>query len=414
MEAYIRKRASALGIDPNVAVAVAKSEGLSPGTWQSNIAGGGGPGNREPSFGPFQLHDSYMGADFTRQTGLRASDPNTWQQQIDFVLGNVSRTGWTPFHGAARVGIGARQGLPGVSDSSPSGGYAANGAPLIPFAPAAMTVASADFAGDSGTDASTGSKGGDTLSRIQYVNRHKTRNKPLSPELESQIDRATAPEGVTTRVVSGGQPSSGGPDVRTGSHRHDEKTPGSGGQAGDVQFIKDGRILDMNIPADLEIIKRIMGRLWGSGVQGLGGSPNYMGSQIFHVGYGKPAVWGAGGQGKNAPAWLLEIARSGGIPSAGGAAAAGGVAAPPSATGGGGIISRLAGMGGGGDGGSGAIPKSGMAARVEEFLVADAERRKRERERMPDIGDLGLLAQGMLPRSDTPDVASLAEILGVS
>ena len=35
MEAYIRRAAIARGINPDVALRVARSEGLQPGTWQS-------------------------------------------------------------------------------------------------------------------------------------------------------------------------------------------------------------------------------------------------------------------------------------------------------------------------------------------------------------------------------------------
>ena len=430
VESYIRQRAAALGVDPDVAVAVAKSEGLRPNTWQSTISGGGGPGNREPSFGPFQLHDSYMGADFTRATGLRASDPSTWKEQVDFVLGQVPTTGWGPFHGAAATGIGDRQGLPtAIRGAGPSdSGLAANGAPLIAFPGAAGAIgpegpagASSDvLSGTGSTDAfpSGGSRGSDTLapSRIEYHNKGSTRNKPLSPRLASIIDQATAPEGVTTRVISGGQPSTGGPDVRTGSHRHDEDAPGAGGNAGDVQFVKDGRVLDMTNPADLAIIERILGRVYGAGAQGIGASPAYMGSRTFHVGFGTPAVWGAGGQGKNAPPWLAAIARSGGIPSTGGTAVASAspAVAPTQPGGVVGALASAAGRLGGGGGGGGRVPSSGMDSLIQEFLTADAARRKRLRESLPAIGDLSVDPRRLAPERGNWDVASLASIIGSS
>jgi hypothetical protein len=98
-ESYIRQAASARGIDPDVAVKVAKTEGL----------GGGYAGDQGSSFGPFQLHYgnvakgqnavSGLGDLFTKQTGLHASDPKTVPQQVDFALDYAARNGWSPWHG---------------------------------------------------------------------------------------------------------------------------------------------------------------------------------------------------------------------------------------------------------------------------------------------------------------------------
>jgi len=109
VEAYIRDSARRHGIDPDVAVAVAKSEGLN-----------GYVGDRGSSFGPFQLHYgnvagggmavSGLGDTFTRQTGLDARDPATTKQQIDFAMEQAARGGWGPWHGwhgSPTAGIGA-------------------------------------------------------------------------------------------------------------------------------------------------------------------------------------------------------------------------------------------------------------------------------------------------------------------
>lgn len=96
-EAYIRQQATAMGIDPSVAVQVAKSEGLF-----------GYTGDRGSSFGPFQLHyggiapgmmQSGLGDVFTKQTGLDARDPSTWQAQIRFALEYAKTHGWGAWHG---------------------------------------------------------------------------------------------------------------------------------------------------------------------------------------------------------------------------------------------------------------------------------------------------------------------------
>src|SRR5262249_18393348 len=83
IEAYIRQAAMRRGMDPDVAVRVAKSEGLAPGVWQSNVCRNG---VREPSYGPFQLlvREGGLGNAFQRATGKSAADPSTALQQVDF------------------------------------------------------------------------------------------------------------------------------------------------------------------------------------------------------------------------------------------------------------------------------------------------------------------------------------------
>jgi peptidoglycan/xylan/chitin deacetylase (PgdA/CDA1 family) len=109
---YIRDSAIRHGVDPDVAVRVAQSEGLS-----SYV------GDHGTSFGPFQLHyggsgiagmnSGGLGDVFTRRTGKDARDRSTVKQQIDFALGYAKTHGWRDWHGAARVGIGSHQGLSG-------------------------------------------------------------------------------------------------------------------------------------------------------------------------------------------------------------------------------------------------------------------------------------------------------------
>jgi hypothetical protein len=100
------------GVDPDTAVAVAKSEGL------SNPTGDGGT-----SHGAFQLHTGGgLGDTFQKETGLDPRDPKNERAMIDWSLKNANKTGWGPYHGAARTGIGARAGLggaPGAGHSDP-------------------------------------------------------------------------------------------------------------------------------------------------------------------------------------------------------------------------------------------------------------------------------------------------------
>ena len=95
---YIRQAAIARGIDPDVALRVAESEGLNSYT-----------GDNNSSFGPYQLHYGNvatggnavagLGDDFTNATGLDARNPDTVPQQINFALDAAKRGGWGPFHG---------------------------------------------------------------------------------------------------------------------------------------------------------------------------------------------------------------------------------------------------------------------------------------------------------------------------
>jgi hypothetical protein len=118
IEAYIRQAAIRRGIDPDVAVRVAKSEGLTQGVWQSNVYRNG---VREPSYGPFQLlvRDGGLGSAFQRATGKSAADPSTVFGQVDFALDQAARRGWGPWYGAARVGIGKREGLANAQPAGP-------------------------------------------------------------------------------------------------------------------------------------------------------------------------------------------------------------------------------------------------------------------------------------------------------
>lgn len=118
--AYISQQASARGIDPATAVAVANSEGL------NNPVGDAGK-----SFGPFQLYTGGgLGGSFQQQTGLNpANYEQNWQQQVQWFLNWVTQNGWNPGgqglganyvpgtgggdHGANVAGISNWQGLSG-------------------------------------------------------------------------------------------------------------------------------------------------------------------------------------------------------------------------------------------------------------------------------------------------------------
>ena len=113
--AYIADAATTRGIDPSVAVAVARSEGLNANpdeAWQSNFVKNG---QREPSYGPFQLYmGGGLGNSFLKQTGMDPRDGSTWKKQVDFSLDHAKSNGWGSWYGAKRSGIGDFQGISGA------------------------------------------------------------------------------------------------------------------------------------------------------------------------------------------------------------------------------------------------------------------------------------------------------------
>ncbi|QAZ45959.1 phage tail length tape measure family protein [Mesorhizobium sp. Pch-S] len=113
---FIKQYASAIGIDPDIALKVARSEGLGAGIWQSNYSKGG---FREPSFGPFQLlkggqgtgFGTGLGNRFMQQTGLDPADPANWQKSTAFALDQAKAGGWGPWYGAKNQGITGFMGI---------------------------------------------------------------------------------------------------------------------------------------------------------------------------------------------------------------------------------------------------------------------------------------------------------------
>jgi hypothetical protein len=139
---YIAYAANQRGIDPATALRVAQSEGLNSYT-----------GDSGSSFGPFQLHYggvagggnsvNGLGDDFTKATGLDARDPATIKQQIDFALDHASQNGWGAFHGAAKSGISAYDGIK-MSSGAPVPDYLADWGKPAPAAGPAVPNAAPD------------------------------------------------------------------------------------------------------------------------------------------------------------------------------------------------------------------------------------------------------------------------------
>lgn len=117
VEAFIRQRAAAYGIDPDTAVAVANSEG---GTqeWarQSDYQY---KGQRETSYGPMQLLiGGGLGDTFMQETGLDPRDPKNGPAATDWALKYASQHGWGDWHGAQRLGL---DNYAGIGATTPTG-----------------------------------------------------------------------------------------------------------------------------------------------------------------------------------------------------------------------------------------------------------------------------------------------------
>ncbi len=115
---YISQAATARGIDPDIALRVAKSEGgLSSWNQQSNFIMKSGI--REPSFGPFQLYKGGgLGNSFMAKTGLDPALAQNGPAGVDFALDYASKNGWGAWYGAGKAGIGDFEGIGGASKTA--------------------------------------------------------------------------------------------------------------------------------------------------------------------------------------------------------------------------------------------------------------------------------------------------------
>ncbi len=119
VESYIRQAAAARGIDPNVAVRVAKGEGgLSDPLQQSYVVK---DGKRETSYGPFQLRIGGGLGDKALAAGIDPRKESDWKKGVDFALNHAAVHGWGEWYGAVNPGpksglspIGVRAGLNGA------------------------------------------------------------------------------------------------------------------------------------------------------------------------------------------------------------------------------------------------------------------------------------------------------------
>jgi hypothetical protein len=156
IEAYIRAAAVARGINPDVAVRIARTEGgLEDPFQQSYVKQGYG---REESYGPFQLH---LRGGLGAQALAAGIDPRKdWKGGVDFALDTAARNrSWSHWYGARDNGIPNSAGFTeashpvgargttlnstsrhvGGAGSAPGYFAAPEVAPAAPVAPAAET-----------------------------------------------------------------------------------------------------------------------------------------------------------------------------------------------------------------------------------------------------------------------------------
>lgn len=118
LENIIRSEATIRNIDPDVAVAIFRSEGA--GNYQSQVArsGKGSYDGKEDSYGPYQLYrGGGLGNEYEKRTGrdLRADNtPDGITNQVRFALDAAVDQGWTPWYGRKTAGVSAKQGLAGA------------------------------------------------------------------------------------------------------------------------------------------------------------------------------------------------------------------------------------------------------------------------------------------------------------
>lgn len=113
-EAFIRSESIKRGLDPDVMMKVARSEGFD--NFKSAIPG-------EESYSAFQLHltaggrGNAVGDQFVKATGKDPRDRANEALAIQFALDDIRAHGLGAYHGAARVGLGARAGGAGGGSS---------------------------------------------------------------------------------------------------------------------------------------------------------------------------------------------------------------------------------------------------------------------------------------------------------
>ncbi len=126
--------------------------------------------------------------------------------------------------------------------------------------------------------------------REDNLTQAKIRNLAVNQQLYDAFHQLGEKYGLRADIVSGGQHAHG--TRRTGSHRHD--VDGGGLGAGDVKLFdtQQNRYLSLSNPADRPRLTAYLQGAAALGATGFGAGRGYMGNETFHIGGGKPAVWG--------------------------------------------------------------------------------------------------------------------------
>jgi hypothetical protein len=188
---------------------IAAKNGIEPGRLSALVGKEyGGPGravgDQGSSFGPLQLHyggdapgvlsHAGMGDDFTKATGLDASDPANWQASMDFAASQIPHTGWAPWTTSAftKLGWGPRE---GIGTAAPS--QVASGTPPVP-------PARPDAGGGPGTE--TGLYGGQPYSYATPGGPNSASGFPGPAVPPSGAATVPVPAPPQPSLINGGQP----------------------------------------------------------------------------------------------------------------------------------------------------------------------------------------------------------------
>jgi hypothetical protein len=164
MAPYIRETAKKYGIDPEVALRVAKSEGLS--SFRSGVRTKSG--GEEPSFGAFQLYTGGgLGNQFQKETGLDPSDPKNEKATIDYALKTAAKVGWGPWHGAKNTGIGQYEGISGAGTQTQTASTGTEPASADAAIKGTRTSTETPDVVPAASAAASGGATGDFLSKLQ-------------------------------------------------------------------------------------------------------------------------------------------------------------------------------------------------------------------------------------------------------
>src|SRR6185436_19146228 len=121
----IRQIFAARGIDPAVAERVLDAESkLDPAA----------VGDSGKSYGLGQLYLGGGLGNVALNRGIDPRDPNTWEQQLQFIAEQVAtgNKGWEPWHAAKKIGVGDFEGIGGRS-ATPALPRSADPTPETPF-----------------------------------------------------------------------------------------------------------------------------------------------------------------------------------------------------------------------------------------------------------------------------------------